>query len=238
MTKNQIRSDDRPIEQIPSRPTMTRDQVRQVDEIAIHQHQMRGIVLMENAGRGAASIIHQQSPKGKIIILCGVGNNGGDGYVIARHLDCFQRDVEIFSLADPDRLAGDAKENFQVAQKAEIPITVLENTKDLKAKLITHKIVIDAMLGTGATGPPRHLYAQVINLVNHDSAVKYAIDIPTGLDCDSGLASEPTLEADHTLTFVAEKVGFKKNNAEEFLGVVHVIDIGVPRKLLDHFLSS
>jgi len=217
-------------------PALTCDQVRLVDEIAINTYGMPSIVLMENAGRGAAELIHQQSSEGKIIILCGIGNNGGDGYVIGRHLQALDREVEIVSLSNQERLSAEARINFQIAQKAKIPITFSETTQAIDAKLRDAQIIVDAMLGTGAKGSPRGIYEQAIFLANEKTATKYAIDIPTGLDCDSGLANRATFQADHTLTFVAEKVGFKKNNAKEILGVVHVLDIGVPRKLLDDLL--
>jgi len=94
------------------------------------------------------------------------------------------------------------------------------------------------MLGTGSRGAPRIKIADAIRASNETSAARIAIDLPSGLDCDTGLASDPTFQADHTLTFVAEKIGFKKNNADGYTGAVSIIDIGVPQKLLNDFFVS
>ncbi len=221
---------------------LTRDQVRQVDRIAIDTYSMSGIVLMENAGRGAAEIIDRLAPEGGICILCGAGNNGGDGYVIARHLQLAGRDVEIISVVDLRQLAGDAKINAEIAIRAELVIQVIANqtgiANELAGVLARANTLVDCLLGTGARGPLRGIYAEAVAAANDSDAVKFAIDIPTGLDCDSGEASDPTFRAQHTITFVARKVGFEKHNAGEFVGVVHEVGIGVPMKLLQSLSSS
>ncbi|MGI9473353.1 MAG: NAD(P)H-hydrate epimerase [Rubripirellula sp.] len=213
-------------------PALSRDQVRRVDQVAIEQYLIPGIVLMENAGRGAAEKIHSIAPAGWIAILCGGGNNAGDGYVIARHLQLLGRDARILALVSPDELRGDARTNAAIAQRAEIPIQLIPESEQWPEKMADASTVVDALLGTGARGPLRTGYAQVVAIANRHSGMRIAIDIPTGLDCDSGQACQPTFRADHTLTFVATKIGFQRNNADEFVGVVHEIGIGVPEKLL------
>ena len=217
-------------------PPLTRDQVRQVDRTAMGQYGMAGIVLMENAGRGAAAIIDQLAPDGCICILCGAGNNGGDGYVIARHLELAGREVEIISIVELGQLAGDAKTNAEIAIKSKIVIHVITNqagnANDLASALCQANTIVDCLLGTGARGPLRGIYADAVAAANQSDAVKFAIDIPTGLDCDSGEAADPTFRAQHTITFVARKVGFQTAGASEFVGIVHEVGIGVPMKLL------
>jgi len=219
-----------------SRPAMTREQVRQIDEIAMRDYSMPGIMLMENAGHGAANFINQQSSPAKATILCGGGNNGGDGYVIGRHLQTLGWTVEIVSMASENRLFGDAKTNFIIAKKALIPIKINPDPDSLRSTLRDSEVIIDALLGTGSAGPPRGTYRDAIKFANQQRSVKYAVDIPSGLDCDTGIAHDLTFRANYTITFVAEKIGFNKNNADDFVGVVKVIDIGVPKKLLDDFL--
>jgi len=219
-------------------PPLNREQVRSIDRIAIDEYQMLGIVLMENAGCGAAKMINLHAQLGNIAILCGGGNNGGDGYVIARHLQRYNRSVKTLSLVDKTKITGDASINYEIAVKADIPHHFIETPKQIRDHLSESEVIIDAMLGTGAKGPPRGLFSDAIDEANASSATRFAIDLPTGLDCDTGIASKTTFRADHTITFVAEKIGFKKNNADRFVGVVHVIDIGVPQKLLNHFLVS
>ena len=219
-------------------PPLNREQLRSIDRIAIDEYQMQGIVLMENAGCGAAGMINLHAPLGKIVILCGGGNNGGDGYVIARHLQRYNRSVKTLSLVDKTKITGDASVNYQIAAKADIPHHFIETPKQIREHLSESGVIIDSMLGTGAKGPPKRLFSDAIQEANVSSATRFAIDLPTGLDCDSGIASETTFRADHTITFVAEKIGFKKNNADSFVGAVHVVDIGVPQNLLKHFLVS
>jgi len=222
-------------------PALTRDQVRTIDQIAISDYGIPGVVLMENAGSRAAALIHQLSPPGPIEILCGGGNNAGDGYVIARHLQLMERMVSMTCIVPVSQLHGDASMNAITAERAQIPMTIINTTAvpteipKLDRQTVS---IVDALLGTGTRGPLRGCYRDLVATANTHPGMRIAIDIPTGLDCNTGEASTPTFTADHTITFVAEKVGFKKNNAEKFTGVVHEIGIGVPRKLLEDFRSS
>ena len=222
-------------------PALTRDEVRAIDQIAISEYGIPGIVLMENAGSRAAAIIHQLSPSGPIEILCGGGNNAGDGYVIARHLQLMGRPVSMTCVVPVSQLRGDASINAITAERSQIPMTII-NTAAIPAEIprLDGKTVsvVDALLGTGTRGPLRGCYRDLVETANTHPGMRIAIDIPTGLDCNTGEASTPTFTADHTITFVAEKVGFKKNNADQFIGVVHEVGIGVPRKLLEDFKSG
>lgn len=218
---------------------MKRHEVRQVDQIAIERYGMSGLVLMENAGRGAAERIADlllSRPDGNTLpvhILCGPGNNGGDGYVIARHLEIMGFAVAILSLVPVERLTGDAKVNAEIARKSEIPITVVTSLAELASKIQDKQTVVDCMLGTGAAGDPGGIFADAIEIANEKSGPRVAIDLPTGLDCDSGKPSQTTFRADLTVTFVAEKEGFANDAAKPFIGKVEVVGIGVPKILLD-----
>ncbi|TWU49761.1 NAD(P)H-hydrate epimerase [Rubripirellula reticaptiva] len=215
---------------------LTRDQVRRVDEVAIRDYGLLGVVLMENAGRGAAEIINRLAPQGPIAILCGKGNNGGDGYVIARHLELSGRQVEIFSVVDPRELSGDAATNAAIAFKAEIRTTKINDASQINQQ--SWSAVVDCLLGTGATGSLRGIYAGIVDAANSVETMRFAIDVPTGLDCDTGAASIPTFIADHTITFVASKVGFEIGDASTYVGTVHEVGIGVPAKLLREIAKS
>ena len=222
-------------------PALTREQVRSVDHTAINEYGIPGIVLMENAGSRAAEIIHQVAPKGSIEILCGGGNNGGDGYVIARHLQLIGRHVHMICAVPVAKLRGDARTNAMIAAQSEIPMEVVnsdESPASIPALDDSATVIVDALLGTGTHGPLRGCHRDLVKMANIHPGIRIAIDIPTGLDCDTGEASQPTFVADHTITFVAEKVGFKKNNADDYVGVVHVVGIGVPVKLLNALQSG
>ena len=137
--------------------------------------------------------------------------------------------------AKPDELLGDAVANYAVLKSAGIPFVGIER---LIEELPGANWVVDALLGTGASGDPRPPMSGLIEQLNGANARKLAVDLPSGLDCDTGIPSNPTFRADHTCTFVAPKVGFANPAAREFLGTVSVHDIGVPRKLLEEFLPK
>ncbi len=211
--------------------SLNREQSRRVDEIAIEQFGMSGLVLMENAGRGCADELVALGIDGPVVICCGKGNNGGDGYVIARHLDARGFVARVMLCCDAEELTGDAAENHRILSMSSVP-TVPFDERAVVDQLSEADWIVDALLGTGAQGEPRPPLDQVIRRLNECPAKKLAIDLPSGLDCDSGEPSASTFRADHTLTFVAPKVGFAAPQAKSFVGDVHVLGIGVPRDLL------
>lgn len=214
---------------------MSRAEVRSVDQMAIDRFGISGVLLMENAGRNAAEAIDELSPQGEICILCGKGNNGGDGYVIARHLELARREVRIVSTVDTRSLVGDAALNFSIAQRSGILITTASDAAELQAAIGRPTTIVDCLLGTGATGDPREPVASAIRYANQLNAFRIAIDLPSGLDCDTGEPAEPTFVADCTLTFVALKIGFSVPAAKPYVGESQVLSIGVPACLLREF---
>ena len=215
---------------------LSRDESRAIDSRAIEEFGMSGLVLMENAGRGVADVLCGLGIGGPVVIVCGKGNNGGDGFVIARHLEIRGHRPKVLLPCPPNKLTGDAEVNYQILDRAGTPIVTAPPVFDaawLEHELESADWIVDAMLGTGARGAPRPPLDQVIDQLNNHSANKLAIDVPSGLDCDTGQPSSTTFRADHTCTFVASKIGFRAVEAAEYLGRIHVIDIGVPRRLLD-----
>ena len=235
--------------------SLTREQVRAVDLQAIADYALAGIVLMENAGRNAAHLLmtlaslDRVDPPLRVTIACGRGNNGGDGFVIARHLENLGAEVKLLLACDPAAYRGDAAVNHAVAVRAGIPIDQLESApmEAWSAALAGSDWIVDALLGTGSSGAPRGAVAtaiRAINLARHPHGHSQpspasrpprvlAVDIPSGLDCDTGLTAGECVRADATATFVARKIGFDAPGARAFTGAVHVLDIGVPRRLLD-----
>ncbi len=214
---------------------LTREQIREIDRRAIEDYGVAGVVLMENAGRNAAELIRanlkEMDQPAAVCILCGRGNNGGDGFVIARHLCNAGMNVEIILPADPEKLAPDAKVNHDIASKMEIPIHPFAEAEAAACVSRAH-VVVDALLGTGFSGevrPPLDQAIELINSANH--ALKIAIDVPSGLDCNTGQPAAPTVRADLTITFVAPKVGFA--SAAAYTGRVLTADIGAPQTLLN-----
>ncbi len=219
---------------------LTRERSRQVDRLAIEEYGFTGLMLMENAGRGVADVLCGLGLAGPVVICCGKGNNAGDGFVAARHLDLRGHAVRVLLWALPEELAGDAGANYHILTKTGVPIEVFGPVHDcprLARKLEGAGWIVDALLGTGARGEPRPPIAAVIEQINASPAPKLAIDLPSGLDCDTGQAAAQTIRAAVTCTFVAAKVGFLVAGAERYLGRVQVLDIGTPRNLLERIVG-
>ena len=214
---------------------LSRERIREVDRLAIEQYGMTGLVLMENAGRGCVDLLCELGIDGTVLIACGRGNNGGDGFVMARHLDQRGHRVRVALFCPSDRLQGDARSNFQILQRCDVPIIPFNSADDrrLDGLLEGAGWIVDALLGTGARGGPRPPLDWLIRRLNDYPARRMAVDIPSGLDCDSGQAAQVTFRADHTCSFVAEKPGFAVAGARGYLGQVHVLDIGAPKRLLE-----
>jgi NAD(P)H-hydrate epimerase len=218
--------------------SLTRDEVRDVDRRAIEQLGLPGIVLMENAGRGAAELLISLGIDGPVAVVAGKGNNGGDGFVIARHLENHGCDVRVLLFADPKELSGDAATNYRVLCAAGSPIrNCLAETdpSGWKKDLGSCSWIVDALLGTGTRGTVREPFGTVIEQINASARRVLAVDLPSGLDCDTGRPLGPCVRAAHTATFVAPKRGFDAPGAAAYTGLVHVVDIGVPRTLLAAF---
>lgn len=191
---------------------------------------------MENAGRGTVDVLERLGISGPIVILSGKGNNAGDGFVIARHLEIRGHACKVLLLFPPSELTGDAATNFAILEKANVPI--VETPDNFDAHSRGADWIIDAMLGTGARGEPHPPLDAAIDWMNAQPARKLAVDVPSGLDCDTGTPAVRTIRADHTCTFAALKIGFTKPSAQPFLGTVHVCDIGTPPRLLEDVTRS
>ncbi len=221
---------------------LSRAQVRELDRRAIAECGVPGEVLMENAGRGAAELLVALGIHGRVVVCCGKGNNGGDGFVIARHLDLRSVPVRVLLFAKPETLTGEAGVNYRVLSATKIPLRVIDDgtiaEADLDAELAGEEWIVDALFGTGLTGAVRAPLDRLIAAINRSPARVFAVDIPSGLDCDTGAPLGETVQAEHTATFVALKKGFLNADAGRWLGKVHVIDIGAPRALLQQFLQA
>jgi NAD(P)H-hydrate epimerase len=217
-------------------PVLTREQSRLVDRLAAEEYGFSGLVLMENAGRGVADVLCRLGIAGPVVVCCGKGNNAGDGFVLARHLDLRGHRVRVLLWAGPEELTGDAAANYRILKKTDVPIEVFGAAHDAPrlAKLLDAAAwIVDALLGTGAQGEPRPPLDCVIDQLNAAAAPKLAIDLPSGLDCDTGQPARHTIRAAETCTFVAAKTGFFAPGAASYIGRLHVLDIGVPRKLVE-----
>lgn len=226
----------------PIRP-LSRAEVRSIDARAADGLGLPTLALMENAGRGAAELLRGRLPAGgRVAIACGAGNNGGDGGVVARHLDAWGYDVQVLWFAPADSLRGDAAIQRGVVERSGIPLTTIGEADADPARLDAlwagADWVVDGLLGTGATRPLAGLLAGAVASINRSGRPVLALDLPSGLDADAGTPLGDAVRAALTATFVAPKLGFARPGASAYTGEVAVVDIGVPRALLAPFLGT
>jgi NAD(P)H-hydrate epimerase len=220
---------------------LSRAEVREVDRQAIQKYGLSGLVLMENAGRGCVDVLIELGCRGPVVVVCGKGNNAGDGFVIARHLDLRKVRVTVVLLGRPEELRGDAAANYAILARCDVPI--IDASTAFEAAALTAGFsgaewIVDALLGTGSTGAPRPPFDAAIRQMNNARAKRLAVDLPSGLDCDTGEPAETTFRADCTCTFVATKIGFANDKAAPYLGQVRVLDIGAPRRLIEEIAGN
>lgn len=229
----------------------TREQVRELDCIAIEDYGVRGLILMENAGRACAleaSDMLTGVQGGRVAIFCGTGNNGGDGFVIARHLSNWGADVQTCLIGRTEEAlqkGGDASANLQIALNMGLPLEEAPDEgaiREAAANCRDADLAIDAMLGTGIRGQVREPFMTAIKALNNLDCPRLAVDVPSGLDCNTGKALGNAVRADRTVTFVLQKRGFEYEEAAEFTGRVKVAEISIPRraimKMVAHWRSE
>lgn len=216
---------------------VTAAQMRELDRQAIEEYGIPGLVLMENAGLQVTEVIRKmlRDVRGKkISIYAGKGNNGGDGLVVARHLFNAGAQVKVYLLARPEEITGDALVNLQIWRKMGQEIHVIEEGSPLDHG--ESELIVDAIFGTGFRGVPREPAASVIQAINAGGKPVVAVDIPSGLEADTGLARGPCIRATRTVTFGLPKLGLVQEPGVSFAGKLHVADISIPAFLLtaDH----
>ena len=215
---------------------MDRQTVHDFDAWAINQMRIPGVVLMENAAKNCTDVVLKHFPdeiKKGVCIFCGVGNNGGDGFVIARQLFNQGVAVQIILCGDSGKIKGDAKINFDICQNMNLPIAAVDTESDTLCKDIEEVVaqgglLVDAILGTGMQGQLKEPFALLISSINSHNLPIVAVDIPSGLDCDMGQPLPVSIEAVATVSFVALKKGFIDNpESRKATGRVFVADIGI-----------
>ena len=213
--------------------TLSQAQCKQVDAIAAERYGISGSLLMEMAGLFATNLLESLIVQGKIVICCGKGNNAGDGFVMARYLQIRGYEVEIWLEEPPQKLPEDAGRNFDILKHI-MPEAIHYRSHDagmFEKTLESADWIVDAILGVGTQGAPREPYATMIRQINQAGKKVFAMDVPSGLDADTGIPHDPTVRAQCTATFMVLKKGFLSPQASGMLGRVHVIDIGIPSRI-------
>lgn len=207
----------------------SREIVREIDRASIDEFGIPGLILMENAGRAVAKVVLQEFPEAKkIAIFAGGGNNGGDGFVVARHLIGAGFDVITYLVSDPKKYKGDALTNLEALHK------IGGKMVEVKGSVSEYKqadLIIDALFGTGLDREIKGFYREVIEFINSQPIPRLAIDLPSGLDSDTGFPLGVSVKADVTVTFVIPKLGLAIYPGIDYAGKVYLVDITTPNVL-------
>ncbi|HEY1694493.1 MAG TPA: NAD(P)H-hydrate dehydratase [Polyangiaceae bacterium] len=227
-------------------PVLSRAQMRAFDEHAIRACGVPSVVLMENAGRGATDVLVRELLEGdaanaRVIVVCGTGNNGGDGFVVARHLLVRGADPSVYLCGDPGRVSPDARANLDAWRGlgGEVfEVAVDGPLEALATAMAGADLVVDALFGTGLDRAVEGFFAGVVKAVNAAPAPRFSVDLPSGLDADTGEALGVCVEAQLTVTFAHHKLGLLTPGGALRAGRVFVVDIGVPAALVAHVGGS
>lgn len=221
---------------------MTTNQVRDVDQAAVARFGMHSLVLMENAANRCVDWITRRFPDSpRTVILCGPGNNGGDGLVITRHLRARGWDCHCYLLGPQEKFSRDTLHNARILLAGEgggLRIVLPDEADSVLSEIASAELIIDALLGTGASGNPRAPMSNWIECANASAGFRLAIDIPTGINADSGDRATPYFKADATLTFVALKPSMHSPHSSQTYGSLTVLPIGIPEQQIKELLDS
>jgi NAD(P)H-hydrate epimerase len=214
---------------------VTASQMRAVDSAAIAEFGIPGAVLMENAGRGVAELVRELAPAGaEVCLVCGKGNNGGDGFVAARYLHQWGLRPSVYLCAEEGALGGDALVHHRVLRHLEVPVEVVLEARALQRAARRWEkaaALVDALLGTGVTGEVTGFYRSVIEAMNvHQPGLVVAVDIPSGLNADTGVVAGVAVRAHATVTFGLPKVGLYLGSGPDYCGELTCSDIGIPNE--------
>ncbi len=219
------------------KPAVSVEQIRELDRAAIEKYGLPSIVLMENAGRNVSNEIRRllrlRGSK-SVCIVCGLGKNGGDGLVVARHLIDADFQVKVYVVGKADQFKGDALINYRILKNVRYPIMEIDSvTESFKADLRGSDIVVDALLGSGLNRPIEGLLKEVITAVNQFALRVISIDVPSGLDATTGEIQGVCIKASRTVTFTFTKKGFYVQQGPVCVGKVIVREIGIPKILTE-----
>ena len=216
---------------------VTAQEMRQIDRGAIEQIGIPGPVLMEHAGSAVVRAIRQHFPECRhIAIVVGKGNNGGDGLVVARQLAHTGQPIQIFLVSPSESFAGDALTNLQIAQNLDLPITPIlsaDALKGVKSQIASSDLIVDSIFGTGLRGGVHGFIGEVIECINEIGKPVVAIDLPSGLAADTGIAEGACIQATHTVTMGLPKRGNLIHPGGSLTGKLEVADIGFPSSVID-----
>ena len=210
--------------------------MRNIDSYCIDVLGIPGIILMENAALKVMKNIPENNKK--FVIVCSSGNNGGDGFVVARHLLNRGNYVEVFFLGSDENMSADALVNFNIIRNMGAKIIEVNNNEELeilRESIIKSEITIDAIFGTGLSREVKGIYSLAITIMNENSKYILSIDVPSGFECNSGKVMGNCIRSNKTVTFELYKRGFISYDAESITGEIVIEKIGIPKAIVDKF---
>ncbi len=218
---------------------VTANEMKKIDSTAINEFGIHGVVLMENAGRSVVvkcmEKLGLEYKSKRVIVFAGKGNNGGDGLVIARHLINKGIEVKVFLLCRPSELKGDAEINFNILKKMHGKIFAVTEEKDLHRvdiAMMYADLIVDAIYGTGFKGIAKGIIGEILEMISNFKRTVISVDLPSGLEADTGKINGPCIKADYTLTFGLPKIGLFLEPGASYCGELEVVDISIPSSLL------
>ena len=217
---------------------VTAEEMKEIDRRSISDFGIPGLILMENAGIQATRVASEMLRKKKspqVVVVAGTGNNGGDGFVIARHLINSGTATKVYLAGKVKKVSGDARTNLNILLKMGQRVEPLNSEgalRRLSRAIKPAHLVVDALLGTGTKGEVKGIYKKIVSLINRSAKLVLAVDVPSGLNCNNAASSTDAVCADTTVTFGLPKQGFFSPGAKRYLGKIIVADISIPQELL------
>ena len=224
-----------------NRLVLSQDEVRAVDAAAIHALGIPGLLLMENAARGVADQLFCFREPGEVTIICGPGNNGGDGLALARQLAAKGCQSRVLLETGGKPLSADTQNNLGFLTNSGVPVQEVNGSVDCQEQLrelSANDWIVDSLLGTGIQGELRPPFNTWVQAINASPARVLAVDVPSGLNCDDGSSGDDCIQAELTVTFVGMKRGFLAPSAETYTGRVVVAHIGIPQIWVHDWLQQ
>jgi len=217
---------------------VTSGQIQQLDKQAIEGLGIDSLFLMENAGRGVSQFVEEilnKKNNDKVVVICGKGNNGGDGFVVARHLLNRGKSVSVFLLGKKTDIKKDAEANLKKLKALNCEVAEIADEKSQKYFydiLPNSDILVDAIFGVGLKGQIKGIASDIISAMNKSNKPIVSIDVPSGLDSTTGEICGFCVKSTLTVSFTLAKRGFFLKNGPEYIGELSVIDIGIPKELV------
>lgn len=215
---------------------VTADAMKSIDRYCIDNLEVPSLVLMENAALKVLNNIDMKEDN--FVIVCGKGNNGGDGFAVARHLYVLGKSIDVFLIGTEEGMSEDCKVNYKILKNLGLKVNKINNVEDVndfRESIIRSRVVIDAIFGTGLRKNVEGIYDLVISIINENSSYVLAVDVPSGFDSNSGKSLGNCVKANKTISFQLYKKGFLNYGADKLTGEIVIEEIGIPQWVVDKF---